>query len=108
MWLALGGAGWVGPEPGILLGNAALAAVPFVVLWLVARTASSFQAGAARAAKIGLAVTTAAWVWAFIDGYHAQTTIDSGGANIGLGLVLLALPVVLSVGMLAVARFARR
>lgn len=89
-------------EPLITPINASWAAAPFAAL---AWVASACRWGARRwrrASRVGLVVTALFWLWVAIEGVLAQTVRSGGGADIGLGVVMLALPALVLALMLVV------
>lgn len=85
-------------EPGILLVRSVLAASPFAFL---AWTAS--QSGHPNryllAAAVGVILTAALWGLFYYDDYTYWRDEECGGANIGLGLVMVFSPVIVGLGM---------
>lgn len=78
----------------MLAFNAVWAAVPFALVGGIAAAKPAVRPAFGTAAIVGLALTAAAWVWVAWDGIRAVTGQSTGGANIGLGIVLLAMPIV--------------
>jgi hypothetical protein len=65
--------------------NAIEAAAPFVVLALLRARLLPWL--------IGLALTLAAWGWLLFEGVSYQWHPDGSGADIGLGLIMIAAPI---------------
>lgn len=66
-----------------------LVAFPFLILALL---------GARRWLPwlVGLVITVALWGWVLFEGVRYQWNPDGSGANIGLGLIMLASPLVIT------------
>lgn len=81
--------------------NAVLVAIPYLGLAF---------AGAKRLLPwiVGLAMTLSLWGYALYSGVSYQWNPDGSGANIGLGLMLLASPFVISPIVLGVYALQRR
>ena len=78
-----------------------IVAIPFLVLAM----------GGVRARLpwlTGLALTIALWSYYLYDGVRYHWTGDTSGANIGLGLILLASPLVISFACIAACLVERR
>ena len=81
--------------------NALVVAIPYLVLAL---------AGARRVPPwaVGLALTLSLWGYGLYDGVSYQWHPDGSGADIGLGLIMLASPVFITAAVLAVHFVQRR
>ena len=81
----------------IFLAQILIAAAPFGLLAL---------AGIRNRAAwlVGLALTAAFWGYYLFEGLRYQLSNDSSGANIGLGLVMLLSPVMISAACLIAAK----
>jgi len=93
-------------EGGVLLVQSVIAAAPFVVLWLFARShAHEPGSGPGLRAAGGLMATVSLllWGWFFLAGITAR----GGGADIGLGILLLFSPVYLPLLLPVGYRFGR-
>jgi len=82
-------------ESGVLLFQVLLVAAPFLLLAL---------AGVRRRAPwlTGLALTLAFWSYYVFEGVSYQRHPDGSGANIGLGLLMMASPVFITAAIVAV------
>ncbi|MGI9324589.1 MAG: hypothetical protein ACR2PZ_05170 [Pseudomonadales bacterium] len=90
-------------EPAIMLFNVAWACMPFVV-WAIVGSFNQRMArtyGSVTAA--GLLAMLAAWGWVAWEGYRHQTAEWVDSANLGLGFVMLVLPVLVFALMLGVS-----
>ncbi|NJD09197.1 MAG: hypothetical protein FIB01_01740 [Gemmatimonadetes bacterium] len=93
-------------EMDVLPMQALLAALPFLVLARAGSkgAAASPPAAFAAAALAGLAVTLPLWGLYYYDGYRYWKYHLSGGANIGLGWLMLASPLLAGIAMHAAFR----
>lgn len=80
-------------ETGIQLSNSIWAATPFVLAALLSRRSSAADR-TSWPLLLGILLTVGVWAWFTFEGWHYQRAPDaSGGANIGLGILLMALPI---------------
>jgi|GEM_PF-2531712 len=88
-------------QAGVFLFQMLSVAAPFGLLAL---------AGARRALPwlAGLALTLALWGYALVEGVRYQRHPDGTGADIGLGLIMLASPLVIAAAALAAHAWQRR
>jgi hypothetical protein len=92
-------------EPMILVLQSLIAASPFVALATLAGSKASKQAAGnvsrpyIAAALVGFVVTIALWGLYYYDGYVYWRDEGTGGANIGLGILMLVSPVIVTVAM---------
>jgi len=88
-------------QAGVFLFQMLSVAAPFGLLAL---------AGARRALPwlTGLALTLALWGYALVEGVRYQRHPDGTGADIGLGLIMLASPLVIAAAALAAHAWQRR
>lgn len=85
-------------EPFVLVFNIVWAAMPFAMIWLWVKI-GQFKAHILLASLSGQALTFGGWLWYFSNNYKALTGQLSGGPNIGLGIVMIALPMLVLIGM---------
>lgn len=85
----------------VALVNALFAAIPFLVLAVSRRTGRLPW-------LVGVAVTAALWGWVLYEGVSYQWNPDGTGANIGLGLIMLASPLFITAIVLTVDALKRR
>lgn len=87
-------------EWGVIFLQALLISIPFIAVALT---------GTLRKAPwfVGLVLTAALWGYVLYDGVSYQWHPDGTGANIGLGLIMLASPVFITAICLAVYRLQR-
>ncbi|MEA3003922.1 MAG: hypothetical protein QOH81_2710 [Sphingomonadales bacterium] len=81
--------------------NALLVAIPFIILALIGTTKLLPW-------LVGLALTLLLWGYALYSGVSYQRHPDGSGADIGLGLIIMASPVFISAIVLAVYAALRR
>lgn len=76
-------------EWGVLLFQALLAGAPFGLLAI---------SGIRNRAPwlVGIAMTVAFWGYYFFDGVRYQLSGDSSGANIGLGILMMVSPIIIT------------
>ena len=91
-------------EPGVLVFQSVLAALPFVLLALAAtrqpRSGLSLSRGRyLRASLAGLAVTMLFWGYAFWVGYTYWAEKKTSGADIGLGCTMCLSPAIVLLAM---------
>ena len=80
-------------EIDIQLSNSLWAATPFVMAALLSRRWSAADR-TSWPLLLGIMLTFGVWAWFTFEGWHYQRALDaSGGANIGLGILLMALPI---------------
>jgi hypothetical protein len=105
-WIATDRAFVIPQVVGTFVIHSVIAALPFAALALGATTTKdrtpplrhrSFFLAASLA---GLATTSALWAWVHYEGYVYWATKYKSGANIGLGLVMCASPLLVGVAML--------
>lgn len=90
------GASW-----GVFLFQVLLVAAPFLLLALIGTRRKSPW-------LVALALTLALWGYYLFDGVSYQLSGDASGANIGLGLILLASPLFIAGAALAAHAWSRR
>lgn len=92
----------MGTEVGPRWTRTVLAALPFglFALYLLVRGAALSTSAMRRGWLTGIALSLLFWSWYFIDPFF----YDGGGANIGLGLVMMASPLPIFLVMWWLAR----
>ncbi|MGJ8628082.1 MAG: hypothetical protein ACSHXB_14070 [Sulfitobacter sp.] len=87
-WLAIGDPERIWADSAILT-NMATAATPFILAAVATLLVSLSPATAWRIAGIGLFILGTLFGWLAIDGYMYQTQNGTGGANIGLYMLIM-------------------
>ena len=96
---------WPGEEQGVLLFQSAMVAAPFLGLALAGssrlsrKTVKYLRPRLGAAIGLGSLTTALFWLMYYWDGYRYWRDDLSGGANIGLGLLMLISPIVVAVVM---------
>lgn len=101
-WAATNRAGQFLQEPMVAAWQAIWVAAPFLILALVAsrrRSVNFGSQGVTLAWILGIALTIGFYWLFYYEGYTYWRDEGSGGANIGLGLLMLASPVLTGGGM---------
>jgi hypothetical protein len=101
-WAATNREGQSFDEPGVTAWQAIWTAAPFFVLAVFAsrkRNASQGSEGITWAWIFGILLTFAFWSFALYDGYAFWRVEGTGGANIGLGMLMLVSPLLIGAGM---------
>src|SRR5690606_20443677 len=93
-WLVTDRVDVLGQEVGMMGAQSALAAAPFLLLALGATFAGERRVEAARrslrrATRHGLLASAGLWGYFHFEGYRYWAGNGTGGANIGLGLLML-------------------
>ena len=86
-------------ESEILLYNSFWAAAPFLVFAVLAFFIKRFNSAFYAASITGLVITVVFWSWIAAESALHQAGVLGGGVNIGLGLILLVLPLVVFIAM---------
>jgi len=92
-------------EPGVLVFQSALVALPFVLLALHAERRAKntplqgVRRSYVRASVAGVAVTLCAWAYYFWDGYTYWAEKKTSGADFGLGCFMLLSPLLVLLAM---------
>lgn len=99
------GDGWPGEERGVLLFQSAMVAAPFLGLAfagssrLSRKTVKYLRPRLGAATGLGSLTTVLLWLIYHWDGYRYWHDGSTGGANIGLGLLMLISPVIVATVM---------
>jgi hypothetical protein len=100
VWLGTGQTDRLFEEPDILVFQAILASAAFWLFAALARFSDQVRSGSLVPIFSGMAIVLGIWGWATTEGYRYQANPEStGGANIGLGLVILATPLIIFIVM---------
>ena len=98
---------WPGEEQGVLLFQSNLVAAPFLGLALTGSSRLSHKTVKYLRPRLGAAIglgsltTVLIWLMYHWDGYRYWRDGISGGANIGLGLLMLISPIIITAVMVA-------
>ena len=98
---------WPGEEQGVLLLQSAMVAAPFLGLALAGssrlsrKTVKCLRPRLGAAIGLGSLTTVLIWLMYHWDGYRYWRDGSSGGANIGLGLLMLISPIIITAVMVA-------
>jgi len=88
-------------EPGILLFNAAFAASPFILIGMIMAARKSVT----RALWIGAILTLCLWAAYAWSGWSYHVNAKGGGANIGLFMIMMIWPFVVTIIMGVIGKF---
>lgn len=88
-------------EPGILFFNAGFAASPFILIGLIMTARRSVT----RALWIGCALTVFLWAGYAWSGWSYHVNAGGGGANIGVYMIMMIWPFVVTLLMGVIGRF---
>lgn len=80
-------------ELSVLLFQVAWTAAPFVLIAGLVTLKPALRPAWGLAAGVGLALSAVGWTWASRESVQGVAGRGSGDANIGLGILLLAVPV---------------
>lgn len=83
-------------EPGVLIADTVIAGLPFLILAIVAHVRTRHaERYSFRATMVATAILMAAAALLWGSLYYSSLTYNGGGANIGLGLLLVGSPLYL-------------
>jgi len=88
-------------EPGVLLFNAGFAASPFILIGLIMTARKSVT----RALWIGAALTALLWMAYAWSGRAYHVNQESGGASIGLFMIMMIWPFVVTIVMGVIGKY---
>lgn len=107
-WVGSGQSERIFDEPRILAFNMAYIAAPFFLFFVIRRSTRKYTKTYDYASLAGLIFAGIFWIWSGWQGYVYQSSETGGGADIGLGLILLFLPVITFCIILATAIYANK